>query len=263
MKKEKVVEDYFKWQAAKLEQEYYGSKIEDHHPDTGSNREIIVREWLTQHLPRTVTPEIGGKILDETGFISEQIDLVIYNNGLPRFGANEKSYYFAEGVITAIQVKSKLTRSTLTSAIKNLATVKNCKVQQAGMSIGTPRACILTGIFAFEKEDKDFSSLQSIIDALKRHEKKGLPVVNFIYINRRAYIVYNEGAWEHISDDGKRTMHPEGYLLLNNSENCLWRMVLSISNEAVKDIALGYDFQKYFQEDILSQVTPVGTDTPK
>jgi len=258
----KLAKDYFHWQASRLEQEYRGAVIENHNLDTGINREDIVRKWLLEHLPRSVTPEVGGKIIDETGYKSEQIDLVVYNNALPRFGANEKSYYFAEGAITAVQVKSKLTSQELTNAVKNLASVKKCNVQAAGFTHGGPRTTVPTLLFAFERDEKDFPSNDKVIEALKRREADGLPPIDFVYINRQAYIVYNRGEWysDFANEETKKEM-PKGYLLIEQSESSIWRMVLAISSEASRDISNNFDFQKYFIEAMPSSTAPTDTSS--
>ncbi len=186
--------------------------------------------------------------------------MVVYNNALPRFGANERSYYFAEGAITAIQIKSKLTNKELTSAVKNLASVKKCKVQAAGFTHGGPRTSVPTLLFAFEKDDKDFPTVEKIIEILKKREEEGLPPIDFVYINKQAYIAYNRGEWvSDITNDENKKEMPKGYLLIEQSESSIWRMVLAISSEAGRDIGASYDFQKYFIEAMPSPKAPTDT----
>lgn len=241
-----VVKDYFKWQASVLEAAYKGSIVAEHSGDTGTNRETIVRNWLAQHLPKSVTPEIGGKIIDESGYISKQIDIVIYNNALPRFGANEKSHYFAEGVVAAIQVKSKLASHELTDSVKNLDSVKNCKLQKTKrIGAGNSKDSIPTGIFAFET---DYSSTKHIIKALGDRETKGFSPTDFVYVNKKCFIVYNRGSWRITEDDGTQKIPPNGYFVANEGEYCLWRLMLEVSSKAAVDVQFLYDFQDYFFE---------------
>lgn len=240
----KITKDYFKWQASVLDAKYKGSIVQNHHGDTGANREVIVRNWLAEHLPKAVTPEIGGKILDQTGYASKQVDITVYDNDMPRFGAYDKPYYFAEGCVGAIQVKSKLTSSELSSSLKNLDSVKKVKVssQAGGVSFGS-REDIPTGIFAFET---GYSSISELIEALKKSEKKGISPVDFVYINEKAYIVYNRGTWSKKLDDGTKKPSPKGYILTDKSESCIWRMVVGLSQQATTLLSKNYDFQPYF-----------------
>lgn len=239
-----VARDYFKGQSKILQSHYEGSAT-GHKGDTGTNREEILAKWLEKHLPRSTTPEFGGSIIDSTGHTTKQVDIVLYNDSVPRFGGNPKSYFFAEGVITAIQVKSKLTSSELSSAIDNLDTVKRCVLRHPGFSFttGNPSEDIMTGIFAFEL---GFSSIQNLIKLLKKHESQGKKPVDFVCINQKAYIAYNKGIWSSTDDKGNKTPLPTGYIEADTSEECIFRMVLTLSTEARKNIATAIDFQPYF-----------------
>lgn len=245
-----ITKDYFKWQASVLDADYKGSIIEKHHGDTGENRETIVRKWLIKHLPNTALVEIGGKVIDINEKSSKQIDIIIYDNRLPRFGAYRKSYYFAEGVISAIQIKSKIDSSSLSEAIENLASTKICKVDGArinsGISYGNMRSKIPTGIFAFEN---GYASAKNLLQSLIDYEKKGLSEVNFIFVNKVCYIVYNDGSWHSIDDKtGAKTPLSKGYHIVSEGEDCIWRVVSDLTNEINTVITANYDFQKYFMK---------------
>lgn len=243
-----IATDYFKKQATVLDGQYHASSMqENNRSDTGTNREDILARWLVQHLPKATSPEIGGQVIDHTGHYSNQIDIVVYNDDIPRFGGNPKQYYFAEGVIGAIQVKSKLTSGTLSDALKNLGTAKDCKLRPvSGIRFGKPSEKILTGIFAFELDTEDFSSNQSIVKALKKHENNGGRPVNFLCINKTVYIAFNGGEWHSKGTQGAHSPMPLGYVEIDNSEACIFRMVLALSSEAKKNIATSVDFQPYF-----------------
>lgn len=242
-----IATDYFKNQAKLLQSSYEGSGT-GHKGDTGTNREDILAKWLEKHLPRSTTPEFGGQIIDSTGQITKQVDIVLYNDSAPRFGGNPKSYFFAEGVIATIQVKSKLTSSELSSAIDNLDTVRRCAIGQpttrVSFTIGEPSESIMTGIFAFEL---GFASIQNLIKSLKRRETQGKKPVDFVCINRKAYIAYNKkGIWRTTDDKGNKSPLPLGYIEADNSQGCVFRMILTLSSEAKKNIATAVDFQPYF-----------------
>lgn len=241
-----ITQKYFSWQSSILDSEYKGSIVDKHSGDTGTNREHIVRNFLLKHLPKTVSPEIGGKIIDESGQISNQVDIVIYNNSLPRFGANEKSYYFAEGVIAAIQVKSRLTSGELSSSIKNLNSVKKCILQKTRrIGVGDSKIVIPTGIIAF---DIGYSSVSSLIKSLKNRIKNDNFPVDFIFINSKVFIVFNKGTWHLTEDDGTKTKADDGYIVVEESDSCLWRLILELSNKASTDVQFLYDFQNYFMK---------------
>lgn len=242
-----IARDYFIGQSRVLQSLYEASRTV-HSGDTGSNREDILAEWLVQHLPKSSFPEVGGNVIDSTGRVTGQIDIVLYNDSAPRFGSNLKSYFYAEGVVASIEVKSKLTRSKLISAIDSLEAVKLCKIKHStSFTIGTPSENIMTGIFVFEL-GKDFASISNVIKALKRRETNGKKPVDFVCINQKAYIVYNKGEWHTRNDKGEKIPTPAGYVGVDLSEECVFRMVLALSSEAKKNIATAVDFQPYFLE---------------
>jgi len=239
-----VVEDYFINQANVLDAAYKASVVNNHPGDTGTNREDILQNWLAKHIPRTSIPEIGGEIIDSTGYSSKQIDLVVYNNTYPQFGANKKSYFFTEGVVYAIQVKSILTSGQLEDAVKNLASVKTCQRKfGGGIFIGETTSTIPTGIFAY---DTDYKSSINLVEALVRLESDGLPVVDFVCINKKAFIMYNAGNKIGIDKNGNEIgkLDP-GYIVVENSDISIWNMLLAITNEGRKIIYAGVDFDKY------------------
>lgn len=92
-----VIRDYFLAQENQLESEFHASVVAGHNGNTGENREEIARRWLEKHIPRKVTAEIGGKIIDATGNVSDQVDLVIYDGSVPRFGSYPRTYFFCRG----------------------------------------------------------------------------------------------------------------------------------------------------------------------
>lgn len=245
-----IATDYFKKQAEVLNGKYHASAMTANNKgDKGSNREDILAVWLGQHLPRATSPEIGGQIIDHTGHYTDQVDVVVYNDDISRFGGNPKQYYFAEGVVSGIQVKSKLTSQSLKDALKNLDGVKKCVLRPSlGMTIGTPSESIFCGIFAYELDGTEFSSVQSIINSLNRHMKNGEKPIDFLCINKKTYIVYNNGEWQTSNEKGEKSPMSTGYVEADNSEGSIFRMVLAISSESKKSIATSVDFQPYFLE---------------
>ena len=160
----RITEDYFEKQADILHGKYKSSSIKGHKPDTGTNREEILKEYVELHLPKTVTPYLGGKIIDSIDNASRQTDIIIYNNSYPRFGALPKSYYFSEGVVAAIEVKSLLTSGELDNALVKIDSVKKCQLEYVRTALSTPPKHIFTGIFAFEMKYKSSKGLIAAIN---------------------------------------------------------------------------------------------------
>jgi hypothetical protein len=240
-----IIREYYLKQENQLDVEFDIANIYKHHANTGENREEIIRRWLEKHIPKTVTAEMGGKIIDSDGNISKQVDLVIYDTSVPRFGSQTKTYFLAEGVMSAIEVKSTLAGKELKAAVENLSSVRDCKQKfGAGIFHGNPNIGITTGIFAYHTK---YSSSQSIITALKRLEDLGVPPVNFVYVNKKCYIAYNPGNWAAMDEHGKPLDPlPKGYVVIENKEGCIWRLVLTIASETKRVVSSTPDFQRYF-----------------
>jgi len=97
----------------------------------GTPREVFIREFLQGHLSRKVA--IGmGEIIDyqsQAGESRNQHDLVIYRNDFPKidFGGNINAF-LSESVVASIEVKTKLTKEELRTAIIAARRVKSLQI---------------------------------------------------------------------------------------------------------------------------------------
>src|SRR6185436_19826719 len=92
----------------------------------GTNREEIVREFLSLHLPKRFGVSTGF-VFDSNGAISKQMDIVIYDcNDCPRFETVGGKYFFpCEAVVAVGQVKSRLnSKSEFLESLENLKSAK-------------------------------------------------------------------------------------------------------------------------------------------
>jgi len=103
----------------KLISEYNISKSSTHSGIKGSAREIFVRDFLAEHLPKKAIIT-SGQIFDSEMRTSCQQDLVLYHGDIPIIhldGTN--NLLFIEGVLAVIEVKSKLTKKEYYKSIDN------------------------------------------------------------------------------------------------------------------------------------------------
>ena len=83
----------------------------------GDAAEIPFRRFLKEHLPRQF--EVGhGEVIDLQGKLSKQLDVVITNGAQPFSPTDEGDLLIMEAVHAAGEVKTKLTTTELTDAIK-------------------------------------------------------------------------------------------------------------------------------------------------
>ncbi len=242
-----LLQRYFKSQTAVLHHLYLASEVQNHNPDTGYNREKILIDWLSKHLPEAVSARSGGKIIDSHHNESKQVDVVIYEKSMPQLGGNEKTYYFAEGIVAAIEVKSKLTPEKLKEAFRNLATVKKCKKEMPGnLYIGkNPRVNPLTGLFAYDTSYKTHDAVQKALD---KYLKEYGPMIDFICINQKVFFLYSAKNITGVDYAGNKTQLPTGYSYISNEEETIWRFLSVLSEEARSAVFHGFDMLLYFMK---------------
>jgi hypothetical protein len=96
-----------------------------HGPENGRAREQILRTFLRQLLPRQYGIDTGF-VIDSSGAISRQIDIVIHRTGYhPVFEIGGVKHFMIESVAAVLENKAAVTsRSALRQSFENLASVK-------------------------------------------------------------------------------------------------------------------------------------------
>lgn len=98
------------------------------HPgEFGTYREKIIKDFLAPFLPTRLA--IGsGFIITAKNNISTQCDIIIYDKEYtPVIENSEQRFFPVECVVGVIEVKSKLTKTTLKDALIKLAAIKNLR----------------------------------------------------------------------------------------------------------------------------------------
>ncbi|WP_448673627.1 DUF6602 domain-containing protein [Pseudoxanthomonas mexicana] len=95
-----------------------------HRSGIGTNREAILRDFLTKHLPRRLTANLGGQVIShESNSMSRQIDVLVTNDLGVRFDEDGATLVTAESVAACISVKSVLDTAELNDSLVNLLSV--------------------------------------------------------------------------------------------------------------------------------------------
>lgn len=134
-----------------------------HWPEDGRYKEVILRNVLEKHLPKTVSVGTGFVVgdYDNNSKTSSQIDIIIYSNSIPPlFCIEDFVIVTKESVFAIIEVKTKIYNNQVETIIK--------KAHTNGKLIGNH---IFNGIFAFEMDllsNRD-SLTMSISNSLKTH----------------------------------------------------------------------------------------------
>lgn len=101
--------------------------VYEHPPDRGGPREEAVRDYLKAHLPRKYGVTTG-KILNQSGELTRQIDIIIYDAlNCPILYSERigKEYQIipSESVVGTVEVKSTLTETAAGEIIKNTKSI--------------------------------------------------------------------------------------------------------------------------------------------
>jgi hypothetical protein len=133
-------------------------RLIDHPGELGTEREEIVRRFLSSYLPKRF--EIStGFAFDAAGHVSKQLDVIIADaQACPRFETvGGKRYYPCEAVVAVGQVRSSVTSTkVLAEALDNLESVKSLDRSANGQAYDTtfgetlaPKVNHLHQIFTF------------------------------------------------------------------------------------------------------------------
>jgi hypothetical protein len=102
------------------------AKAINHPGESGRAREQIIAAFLGRLLPSSFSISTGF-VIDATGGISRQIDIVIYRNDYhPIFEIGGIKHFLIESVVAVIENKASITSTSLLSqALKNIRSVKS------------------------------------------------------------------------------------------------------------------------------------------
>lgn len=101
----------------------------DQRSDIGAARELPLKQFLSEHLPRRYS--VGsGEVVDYLGHQTGQLDLIIYDGAstCPLMNLDNGDVLLpAEALLATIEVKTTLTEPELSKAIKGISAVHNLR----------------------------------------------------------------------------------------------------------------------------------------
>ena len=136
----------------------------DHPGMVGRLREIAVQQLFEPLFPSNFA--IGtGKIVDSQGRESAQTDLVVYSPALvaPLFYAPQEGLFPVETCFFAIEVKSRLDRSTMEKVVENARRIGKLQPLLGGRAVPT-EGLIPSLLFAFETDLKNSTEFDRYCD---------------------------------------------------------------------------------------------------
>ncbi|MDR0979076.1 MAG: hypothetical protein LBL91_03985 [Lachnospiraceae bacterium] len=105
-----------------------------HMPSKGDNNEIIWIEWLRKYLPKRYSVD-KAIIIDNNGYTSDQIDLVIYDMQYTPFVFNKGNmkYIPAESVYAVFEIKPTINKEYIEYAKNKIKSVRNLERTSASI----------------------------------------------------------------------------------------------------------------------------------
>ena len=141
--------NYFQTVSKNLESDYniiFSRSTED--PGTAGDRgEANWVEFFKNWLSPQYIVEQKGRIINEEGITSPQIDILILSPNYPKFLVTKKAYLSA-GVIAAFECKNTLTAADVQKTIKNSKVVKNLFSPRIGSPYRELYSPIIYGLIA-------------------------------------------------------------------------------------------------------------------
>lgn len=139
----------------------------------GRAREVFARNLLTPFL----SPNVGtctGVVVDSDGGTSQQMDVIIYDKNLipSLMFTGEEGIVPIESVLATVEVKSCLTKSELTDAVRNAHSVKALRPKyREVMGLAPTKSSLLCCLFAFKSDassQKEIARLENVVSQVNR-----------------------------------------------------------------------------------------------
>ena len=155
-------DEYFRSTSDILEGEYKRSSGFDHSGTAGGAREYFVENFLNNIYPEKFV--FGdGEIIDSDGRVSDQADVVIYDEQLPVLEYGSSKHFLSAGVMAHIEVKTDLS-SQLDISLSKVDSVKRLNRDVTPvMAIGQVPEHLFSCVFAYEGPTKS-TFKQNVLD---------------------------------------------------------------------------------------------------
>lgn len=151
-----------------------------HRPSAGENREDLVADFLTNHLPRRFGVSTG-MVISHDGAFSNQADLVVVDeqNNAPLYAATRNKLWPVEAVYSLIEVKTTLGPGDISDAVAKGRKFKTLQRRycEAGQVQGITDSLFV--IWAFESANSSTvkTNLTAALAGVPRSEQPDLIVV--------------------------------------------------------------------------------------
>lgn len=166
----------------------------------------LLRNWLPANYP-VVTK---GRLINETGEASPQVDVLVLHPSYP-LHLRQMKHYFMGGVIAAFECKLTLKKRDLKKIFKNAAVIKRMQEPKTGTPYDELHSLPLYGVLAHSHDWKNTSSIYDHVydlqAAFAEHPREMLDLVCIAdavtyylikHVNVGPHASYPEDMWEDV-----------------------------------------------------------------
>ena len=137
--------------------EYLQTRATEDPGTTGDQAEIHWANWLRKWLPPTYKVVTKGRIINQDGEASGQVDILVLKSFYPKRLHSEK-HYLSVGVAAAFECKTRLKASHIEEAVKTSAEIKNLYPARVGTPYKELHSPIVYGLLAHSHDWKSKNS---------------------------------------------------------------------------------------------------------
>ncbi len=232
------LKDIFDKISETISSEYKLTALGVHRGLKGTKREKILRNFLRDSLPEQYS--LGdGEIFDSEGNVSNQIDIIIHSTHMPVFKYSQYAlFYPIESIFGVCEVKTKLDKTTLEEAIKNIQSAKKMKLSKPSIFQGQFHERVYGAVFAFESIDvlKIKKILPQLYDKLKVPKEER---INCICVLNKFVMVDNP------QSHGWNTPNPTEPIFIKSGTDSLIYFVPTMISGFNKPLSQDFSFFKY------------------
>lgn len=233
-------DEYFRTTSDILENKYERSSGFDHSGTTGDAREYFVENFLSDVYPKKFV--FGdGEIIDSNKNVSDQADVVIYDEQLPVLEYGSSKHFLSAGVMAHIEIKTDLSSQLDNSLSKIISVKKLGKDINPPIAMGNVPDHVYSCVFSYEGPSKD-TFKENVLDFYQNREAPTEQCADMICVLGEYIMLKRTGGEE------------DSLVFLDTGKNSLMSFFVNLAHAVSKNYWQGQpDLTKYMETDEADQ----------
>lgn len=240
--------------ARRMQADFDASALVEHRGSKGTVRERDLREFLDKYLPRDLAVLGSSEVIDITGSVSGQCDVLLVDPRTPPLWAAEDLRVVpAECVHVVVEVKSNLTADELRSAWRSVRRVKALAktaylpetgpIKRTVNAYGREWDYTPTAAHLFAFDGATLETLGAVFAELAQSEPDPAMRLDSVFVLNRGVLAWIDPGDETIRPTGRPGDYLQG--IAAAPEEVLMQLVAFLSLEASTIIQRRFDPRKY------------------